>query len=458
MKTLTQLLPKTHQNRIIFLVFIFGLIFTFYNVALMARFENRFLKETAKETVENQHATITPSLADALLYNDIYSIYRIIDTITKNIPFISNIYISDENNKYITDAKVTRKLPSIGSDNKKSKFFKYYTYPINSKLQNIGTIFFEIDQQVLTKQVQERLVKLILLAFAGIILIAYGSFKAVLFLLKPLTNISNSLETVEAKTLPILFDLPDYTSTEVRKLADTIYTMSKSLKKAMDTNVQQQRELAQQEKLAAIGMVSAGLAHELKNPAMTLKLLTQTLMDEQENKNSKDLQIIQQEVNRIVETIDNFQQYSKPVETIIKTVSTEQLVQHIISFAKQYLQNMNISISVAKHIEWLSDESILNVILENLLKNAYEAQATNCFINISETKKSVIISVIDNGYGISEDNTTQIFMPFYSTKSDGTGLGLALVEMMLAKIEGTIKLDCSISQDTKFVIKLRKKL
>lgn len=456
MKTLLHLLPKTHQNRIISLVLFFGLIFTVYNVALMERFENRFLKDTAEETVRNQHATITPSLADALLYDDIYSIFRIIDTITQNIPFISNIYIMDEHQGYVTDAKVTRTLPALKTGTLEASHYRYFSYPIQTNMKEIGTILFEVDQNVLTAQVRERLIMVISLACLGTALIAYLSFAAVVFLLKPLRNISRSLKSVDAENLPVYFDLPEYTSTEVRKLANALHTMSKSLKQAMDTNADQQREMAQQEKLAAIGMVSAGLAHELKNPAMSLQLLTQKVVRDQGESPSRDIEVIQQEVSRIVETINAFQHYTKPVEADITTVSSRSVAQHAVTFSRQYLPGLRLQCVVDPHFEWASDESILTVILDNMLKNAHQAKATECILTFEETNTEVFITIGDNGVGISDNDMEKIFMPFYSTKSDGTGLGLALVDKMLARIQGSIQLIPSTDMQTQFMITLRK--
>jgi nitrogen fixation/metabolism regulation signal transduction histidine kinase len=285
--------------------------------------------------------------------------YNLIDTVVENIPFISNIYISNNNDEYITDAKATRKMPNMNGVKFSIKHLTYYKFQINTNLQNIGNIIFEIDQNILNSKIKERFKFLFIIAILGMLLLAVASYFATIFLLKPLKSVTDTIKKADADKLPLNFKLPEYSSTEVISLTKTITTMSEKLKLEIEKNMEQQKELARQEKMAFVGMMSAGLAHELKNPAMSLKLLVQTLSKELNNELPEDLQVIQKEVNRIVDTIEQFQKYSKHVKPSYEMLDNNTIIKQIKFLSKNFSNKMTIKINLDSYISFKSDKSII---------------------------------------------------------------------------------------------------
>lgn len=205
--------------------------------------------------------------------------------------------------------------------------------------------------------------------------------------------------------------------------------------------------LRQSEKLASMGQLAAGIAHELNNPLGVVLMYAHIMLEEyqSENKNAEDLQLIVQEADRckkIVSGLLNFARKNKVV--LIKTSVTEM----IDTCLKMTVIPENIELEVKHHngqVDAEIDRDQIIQVLSNLITNALTAMSKggNLTIETRTENANLVISVGDTGIGIPEKNRKKIFEPFFTTKQmgQGTGLGLAVIYGIIKMHKGNITFD-----------------
>lgn len=214
-------------------------------------------------------------------------------------------------------------------------------------------------------------------------------------------------------------------------------------------------QLAIQERLATLGEVSAGIAHELRNPLTVIAGNTRLLLKEtKEPEQSELLQGILkeiEEINRIIEELLKFTHDSKIEHKEIDLCNLIRTVQA--SFA----ENDRIVFDQTEDFRLWGDEQLLKQAIKNLIKNGLEAGGT-VWVSITPFEKDgrqwLDIKVTDNGKGLSEEELKKIFQPFYSTKQDGLGMGLPLVQKIALQHGGTLKVKTELAKGSEFTLSL----
>jgi PAS domain S-box-containing protein len=232
--------------------------------------------------------------------------------------------------------------------------------------------------------------------------------------------------------------------------------------------IQRERELARAEQLSLIGELVAGLAHEIRNPLTGIQGAMDILIGRcaEDNPDRKVLQNVRQEVWRIDSAINSLLERSRLRATKITPASLKEVAKTAVMLAQdQITATMNGS---AHNIELVYDApsdpmiipmdagNIEDAIL-NLILNAIEAIDKKGRVTISlkehqlnDTKREVIVEVKDNGRGIPPEHLSKIFNPFFSTKSNGTGLGLAAVRRILRAHSGHVDVTSKLGEGSIF--------
>lgn len=200
-------------------------------------------------------------------------------------------------------------------------------------------------------------------------------------------------------------------------------------------------QLVIKERLAALGEVSAGIAHEFRNPMGVIagyaKLLLKTL-DETDSRREIVQGILKEiaEMNNVMEELLKFSR-SEPIKKA--AVNLTKSIRDVIESMGDVSHRIDFPFSDNADIN--GDETLLKQAIKNIIQNALDA-GDNVWVNIekvySADKKGVIVSIKDNGRGISEKDLDKIFMPFYTTKNRGSGIGLAIVQKIVAGHGGNI--------------------
>jgi polar amino acid transport system substrate-binding protein len=203
--------------------------------------------------------------------------------------------------------------------------------------------------------------------------------------------------------------------------------------------------------------MSSGLAHELKNPAMTVLLLAQTLAKELDERYSKDTEYLIRETNKIVKIVNDFLEIAKPIsikKSDVKVSEIQKVLEDYIYINFSDKLEL-IFINNLKNDTIFTDEEKVIEILINLINNSFEAAASSVEIVFEDQGSYVLVGFCDNGFGIDEENIDKIFLPFYTTKKTGTGLGLFYIESIINALNGQINVS-SDEYGTTFIIRLTK--
>lgn len=216
------------------------------------------------------------------------------------------------------------------------------------------------------------------------------------------------------------------------------------------------------ERVAHVGEMAAGLAHEIRNPLASLSGAIQLLKVDLEHDadSSRLMQIVLRETDRLSELVNNFLLFARPPEGNREYVDLGKMIGDLVSlFENDTRKNLGISIEIdlLTDIYVEIDPAHLKQILWNLLLNATEAIEDFGVVKIEMTgvkrNQEVMVEISDTGCGMNEDTIKSIFDPFYTTKSHGTGLGLSIVHRILEAYGYRIDVESKINTGSSFAIK-----
>lgn len=236
------------------------------------------------------------------------------------------------------------------------------------------------------------------------------------------------------------------------------------------TKANRQLELAQaearrSERLAALGQLSAGLAHEIRNPLGVIKGSAETLNRKLENSNPLASELagyISSEVNRASALVTRFLDFARPLRTETRLLSVTDLIdQALKSVSGQWTGGpVAVQRDYQKDLSVVPlDENLCEQVFLNLVQNAYEAmgdQGGTFEVSAADGRlngrKGVQVRLKDSGPGVPAEMREQIFNPFVTTKKTGVGLGLSIVSKIVDEHQGTIQLEQSNQKGACFVI------
>src|SRR5262249_41769820 len=214
------------------------------------------------------------------------------------------------------------------------------------------------------------------------------------------------------------------------------------------------------EKLSAIGELSAGLAHEIKNPLAGIKGAIEIIRDglANDHPNRMILGEVLAEVTRIDRIVMDLLSYSKPRKSDFATLDLVALIRQVIALLENLAQTKEIQLTLKSKNEMtllLADENELKQLFMNLLLNSIEATPKGGSVEVSLEEVSdskLCVSVSDNGSGIPPERLSKIFQPFFTTKKAGTGLGLATCKRIVLDHGGEIRVESEVGKGTRFRI------
>jgi signal transduction histidine kinase len=228
--------------------------------------------------------------------------------------------------------------------------------------------------------------------------------------------------------------------------------------------------IERQEKLASLGVLAAGVAHEIRNPLTAIKarLFTQQKALKSGSPELEDAVVIGNEINRLERIVKDFLQFARPAEPKLEIISAESALREIRSLMAPQLERSAIEIKLeldgATQIR--ADAAQLKQVLINLVQNAAESIQGAGTVTLRERKtmarlngqpiQAVVLEVEDTGKGISPEVQKRLFDPFFSTKDSGTGLGLSIAARIIEKHGGLLEFQTQLNRGTTFGIVLPK--
>jgi len=215
----------------------------------------------------------------------------------------------------------------------------------------------------------------------------------------------------------------------------------------------------QQQRLAALGEMSAALAHEIRNPLGAIQGAAQLLESSPTLTNSEDkecVSILTTELDRLQQTVNQYLQYARKSDELVLTAVPE-LIRASIAAAQQKAQKTGTLLhyqSGSEVLEILTDPLKLEQVLINLLVNACEAFSKNVWILASIESAELRVEIKDDGPGIPADVLPNIFTPLFTTKRAGSGLGLPICKKIVDSLGGELSVRSELLRGTVFIIHL----
>ena len=247
-----------------------------------------------------------------------------------------------------------------------------------------------------------------------------------------------------------------------------MYQELKSFSQKMEEKIQKttadlrqtEAQLIRSEKLAALGQLAAGIAHEIRNPLTSINILIHSLRESfpSHHAQGEDLKVIEEEINRINEIVDQFLRFAKPASPLLEKAEVIPILEETLQLLKLQIERR--SIAVKKDFRPLPpitiDREQMKQVALNLLLNAIQAMPEGGRLRlggqIPEDNQWVQLSIQDSGVGIPPEDMSKLFDPFFTTKEGGIGLGLSIAHRIIDQHHGRIEVKSTPGKGTLFTI------
>lgn len=245
-------------------------------------------------------------------------------------------------------------------------------------------------------------------------------------------------------------------SARMRRMLDTVERTQAQLEESHET-------LRQTEKLALVGKLAAGVAHSIRNPLTSVKLrlfsLERSLQLDAQQK--EDFVVIADEIRHLDAIVTNFLEFSRRPRLKMLPLSPSDVVDNTLQLLKHRIESFNVQVNLHRGErlpEVMGDAEQLKEALVNLVLNACEAMGYDGSLDIIEEKgiinplgRAVVIRIADSGPGVPPEIRDDIFQPFFSTKEEGTGLGIPIASRIFEEHGGWLHLHSATGRGATFV-------
>jgi signal transduction histidine kinase len=282
----------------------------------------------------------------------------------------------------------------------------------------------------------------------------------------PLTYRETTIGVIEAVNKADHKDFDDHDRDLLTTLASSaaiavenarLYQAERELRKLVE---QSQIQLVQTEKLAATGRLAASLAHEINNPlqaihnSLQLMLSFQLAAEEQQ----EYLQIADQEIERLMNLVTGILEFARPPQREMRAANLNDVVERVLTLAGKYLQHRLIAVKRELSpdlpaIVVAPDE--LEQVFINLVLNAVDAMPEGGALRVASWQAEdgrLAVAFSDTGHGIPPEHLDRVFEPFFSTREDGTGLGLTVSHGIIERHNGEMTVESAVGQGTTFTV------
>lgn len=215
-----------------------------------------------------------------------------------------------------------------------------------------------------------------------------------------------------------------------------------------------------QDKLATVGQLAAGVAHEIRNPLTSMRGYTEFLQLDETNKERQEyLAIILDEIDRVNNIVEDFMMLAKPKAVVLEEKNIIPIIQTVLSLFEIEARKKNIHFSLEYNQDIIKvecDENRLKQVLINFIKNGMDAMPNGgeLLVRLKVIGSFIHISIQDSGIGIPKDMLEKMGEPFFTTKKKGNGLGLMVSFHIIESHNGKVDVDSEINKGTIFTIKL----
>jgi signal transduction histidine kinase len=282
-----------------------------------------------------------------------------------------------------------------------------------------------------------------------------------------------TIREAHEQNIQLLSQVNQFNEELTKKIEAATSELAKSneeLKLLNEALFESQRQLSQSEKLAALGQVSATMAHQIGTPLNSISGYIQLMLQEgnlqPEDRNR--LKIIESQLDRLADSVKNLLIFTRQPKPLLKPLNVNEVLEELIRLSLPWLHARNVKLlsSLSSEVpSILGDPTHLQTLFLNLITNALDAMPQGGHLRIStqlqftpatsgENGRWVEISIADTGIGITEESKKRIFDPFFTTKKmgEGTGLGLAICEKIIKEHAGRLEVESEVGKGSTFSI------
>jgi signal transduction histidine kinase len=222
-------------------------------------------------------------------------------------------------------------------------------------------------------------------------------------------------------------------------------------------------QLQVSERLAALGRITTGVAHEVKNPLNSMRLwlenLKESLSGAPDNGTQQAVQVLDKEIDRLDEVVKRFLDFTRPMEVRLEATQLAEVLQEVLEVAKPQLRKSRVQVAQLLPMdvpEVYVDRALLKQAVLNLVLNAVEAMPNGGQLRLTLSRRAEMaeITVSDTGKGIPPENRQKIFQLFFTTRPGGSGIGLASTFRIVQLHNGSIDFTSEVGRGTTFRIEL----
>jgi signal transduction histidine kinase len=290
-------------------------------------------------------------------------------------------------------------------------------------------------------------------------------------------NFNRMLKTIREtheQNVQLLAQINQFNEELTRKIEAATSELAKSneeLRLLNEALFESQRQLSQSEKLAAVGQVTATMAHQIGTPLNSISGYIQLILQDG-NLQPKDrdrLKIIESQLDRLADSVKNFLSFTRQPKPQLRSLDVNEVLEELIHLSEPWFLARNVRFSITLSPDLppiLGDSTHLQTLFLNLITNASDAMPQGGVLTIKTRQVSpplsskdgrwLEISITDTGIGITEESKKRIFDPFFTTKKmgEGTGLGLAICEKIVKEHSGRINVESEVGKGSTFFISI----
>ncbi len=331
--------------------------------------------------------------------------------------------------------------------------------PLSIGKKRWGTLKFGISLERAEHEILATVKRIMILTVA---LLAAG-FAIILLLsrrfISPITQLANTMEQARGDYLDLRVDVKGHD--ELAVLGERFNSMIERIKQANEELKKTHEKLVQSEKLASVGILAAGVAHEINNPLGGIFNCLQMLKQNSDNPELREkyLELVNEGLDKIENTVSKLLWMSRKAEHAPVDMNIRNSVDSVYSFLEYKMKKGRIAFrnEVPEDVRFIFDVHDFQQLLLNLFINAIHAMKDGGLLQVRGYKEDskVIIEVVDSGCGIEAENISKIFDPFFTTKStgEGTGLGLWLTYEIVRNYNGEISVESDIGKGSRFILR-----
>ncbi len=448
------------QSKVLLFFAVLLLLITFQWLFFITHEENLLINEK-----ESQGIVLTRTLAqlsaDPMVNYQITRLEGLVDSIKNEKDVVSARVVNShylvladtvrDNEGWIFSGKLPEESKLIFS--KRTLVVREPVLVMN-KIYGMAEVTFSLD--VMNKKIMHsRVIFSVLLIIELVLSVLFAVFLEIQ-VIRPLGEVAARVEQMSRDEFKETFVIPPNSSVEIQKVGKALEDMREKLLKNRD-------ELISKAKFATMGKIAFNLAHEIRNPLEAISGAVEILGDDLE-KDSKEcdyVTIIKDEVENLNDYLSEFLEFTRSQPRNRELCFAEDLVKETVFLLNPLIRKNRIAVETCfseSKIPVFVDTNQFKRILLNILINSIEALQEGGKIEISTyvSRKTggAVVSVKDNGCGILEEDIEKIFEPYFSTKKNGSGIGLALCRKIMEQHEGTIRIRSIYGEETEVTLTL----